>query len=89
MNATLQCLSQTEVLTNYFLNNKNKNQIINNNIAKINKNDYQLSPVYYELVNKLWDKNGPKSFSPNSFMDTINSMNPLFKKDSQEILKIL
>ena len=80
MNATLQCLSQTESLTNYFLNEKNKNQIINNNIASINKNSYQLSPVYYELVNKLWQKNGPKSFSPYSFMNEINAMNPLFKK---------
>ena len=53
---------------------------INNNIALINKNEYQLSPIYYELVHKLWDKNGPKSFSPYSFMNTINSMNPLFKK---------
>ena len=80
MNATLQCLSQTEALTNYFLNKKNKNQIIINNVALINKNAYQLSPVYCELVNKLWKINGPKSFSPYSFMNEINSMNPLFKK---------
>ena len=29
INSTLQCLSQTEDLTNYFLNEKNKNKIIN------------------------------------------------------------
>ena len=78
MNSTLQCLSQTKELTNYFLNEKNKDRIINNNIALKNKNDLQLSPVYLELIQKLWDKNGPKSFSPNIFMSTINNMNPLF-----------
>ena len=80
MNSTLQCLSQTKALTNFFLKNNNRNRIINNNIAKINKNSYQLSPVYLELIQKLWDKNGPKSFSPYNFMNTVNEMNPLFKK---------
>ena len=37
LNATLQCLSQTEPLTNYFLSKNHENEIINNNIAKINK----------------------------------------------------
>ena len=79
MNSTLQCLSQTKKLTKYFLNEKNKERIINNNIANKNKNDLQLSPVYLELIKKLWDENGPKSFSPNEFMNTIEIMNPLFK----------
>ena len=39
----------------------------------------QLSPVYLELIQRLRDKNGPKSFSPNKFMNTIEKMNPLFK----------
>ena len=79
MNSTLQCLSQTKKLTNYFLNEKNKEKIINNNIAKKNNNELQLSPVYLELIKKLWDRNGSKSFSPNEFMNTIEKMNPLFK----------
>ena len=79
MNSTLQCLSQTKDLTNYFLNKDNKDRIINNNIALKNKDDLQLSPVYLELIQKLWDENGPKSFSPNKFMNTIEKMNPLFK----------
>ena len=79
MNSTLQCLSQTKALTNYFLNVNNKEAIKNNNIALKNKNDYQLSPVFLDLIQKLWEKNGPKSFSPNTFMNTINNMNPLFK----------
>ena len=80
MNATLQCLSQTEALTEYFLNTRNKDKIINNNIALKNRNDNQLSPVYLELINKLWDPNGPKSYSPYNFMSKVNQMNPLFKE---------
>ena len=80
MNATLQCLSQTKDLTNYFLKEKNRQTIFNNNIASRNRNDLQLCPVYYELIHKLWDKNGPKSFSPYNFMNTIEKMNPLFKQ---------
>ena len=79
MNSTLQCLSQTKGLTNYFLNERNEENIINNNIALKNKNDLQLSPVYHELIKILWKKDGEKSFSPNTFMNIVNNMNPLFK----------
>ena len=84
MNSVLQCLSQTKPLTDYFLNEKNIERIINNNIEisnnKENKNELQLSPVYYELINQLWNKDGPKSFSPNKFMNQVDKMNPLFQK---------
>jgi len=80
MNSTLQCLSQTKPLTNYFLNENNKDRIINNNIASNNKNDIQLSPIYLELIQKLWEIDGPKSFSPKTFMNTVEKMNPLFKQ---------
>ena len=80
MNSTLQCLSQTKELTQYFLNPKNENRIINNNIAYADKNALQLSPIYLELIQNLWDKNGDKSFSPYNFMNTVEKMNPLFKQ---------
>ena len=80
MNSTLQCLSQTPDLTNYFLKVSKRGRIINNNLAKENKNSLQLSPIYLKLIKKLWDKRGAKSFSPNEFMNTIEKMNPLFKK---------
>jgi len=84
MNSTLQCLSQTKALTDYFLNPNNENIIKNNNIAinnkKENKNDLQLSPVYLDLIKKLWDKNGPSSFSPTDFRIRVEQMNPLFKQ---------
>ena len=80
MNATLQCLSQTGDLTNYFLCQKNISKIINNNIALKNKNDLQLSPSYFNLIQKLWDENNAKSsFSPNDFRNMVEQLNPLFK----------
>ena len=80
MNATLQCLCQTEDLTNYFLDERHSENIINNNIAKSNRNLPQLTPIYLELVKKLWDKNNPKGYySPKNFMKTVEIMNPLFK----------
>ena len=79
MNSTLQCLSQTKELTNYFLNQNNKEKILNNNISIKNKNEKQLSPIYLELIQKLWEKNNSESYSPNNFMKIINELNPLFK----------
>ena len=69
MNAALQCFSQIEELTNYFLDeNISGDKIRNNNIAKKNKNLLQLSPVYLELLKKLWNKNNIKgTYSPNKF----------------------
>ena len=85
-NAVLQCLSQTENLTNYFLRESSKEAIMNNNIAKKNKNDLQLCPAYYELIHNLWSKSGIKSFSPQSFMDLIDqlSKNDILKFRSGE-----
>ena len=50
MNASLQCLSQIEDLTNYFLDENNScGKIRNNNIDNKNENLPQLSPLYLEL----------------------------------------
>ena len=80
MNSTLQCLSQTKKLTNYFLDEKHRNKIQNNNIFLLNPNDYQLSPVYLELIENLWNDKGPSYYAPYNFMNRVNNMNPLFKK---------
>ena len=80
MNATLQCLSQTEGLTNYFLKESNEEIILNNNIAKKNKKEKQLSPSYMELINKLWEEGRKKPYSPNKFRNLVEEMNPLFKE---------
>ena len=79
MNATLQCLSQTKNLTNYFLKKDNIKNIYDK--QNQNQNELQLCPVYLELIQNLWDKNNMnKSYSPNKFMNVIEEMNPLFKK---------
>ena len=80
MNATLQCLSQTKRLTNYFLNEEHLPIIINNNIALNDPNQLQVSPVYFELLEDLWNKEGESYYAPYNFMNRINDMNPLFKK---------
>ena len=80
MNSTLQCLSQTKDLTKYFLNKKNEDRIKYNNLALEGKFELQLSPIYYQLIKKLWDKDGPQSFSPYDFKIQIEKMNLLSKK---------
>ena len=80
MNSTLQCLSQTKGLTNYFLKDSNISHIINNNIARLNPREYQLAPVYHELIQNLWRLDGQKYYAPYNFMKRVNDMNPLFKK---------
>ena len=78
MNATIQCLSQTKDLTNYFLNEKKKEFIMKNKAN--DKNDNQLCPAYLNLIEQLWDPKGPKSFSPKEFRVLVEKMNPLFRQ---------
>ncbi len=90
MNSTLQCLSQTKALTNYFLNENNKTKIINNNIYLSNNNESQLSPLYYELIQNLWATNKSNAYNPYNFMKKIKEMNPLIISgqidDSKELI---
>ena len=95
MNAILQCFSQIEELTNYFLDeNISGDKIRNNNIAMKNENLPQLSPVYLELLKKLWDKNNIKgTYSPYKFKEILETMSPLFKfdqpRDSKDFINFL
>ena len=88
MNATLQCFSNTEVLTNYFLNEKNFTKIYNNNIAKKNPQLLQLSPSYLDLINNLWIKK-QKWYPPTTFRKRLADMNPLFKEGTPNDAKDL
>jgi ubiquitin C-terminal hydrolase len=75
-------------LTNYFLNPKNQNQIINNNVFINNRDEPQLSPIYLELIQKLWPKNYDyNSFSPTVFINIVEKMNPLLKNGQSGDLK--
>ena len=80
MKATLQCLSQTERLTKYFLDEEHLPTIINNNIALKDPNEYQLSPAYFELIENLWNDEGESYYAPYNFMNRVNNMNRLFKR---------
>ena len=92
MNATLQCFSHTEILTDYFLNENNRNKIYNNNIAKKDPTLLQLSPSYLNLITNLW-LSKQKYFSPFEFRKRVADMNPLFKElsanDAKDLLNYL
>ena len=85
MNATLQSLSNSDKLTEYFLK-KYKYEPNNNN--KI------MSNVYYNVIKDLWNReNHNKSFSPNEFKEKLSQENPLFAgiaaNDSKDLINFL
>ena len=85
MNATLQCLSNTSELTNYFLKKYKYN---------INDNNKLISNEYYKVINNLWNReNNNKSYSPNSFKNVLSKENPLFAgiaaNDSKDLINFL
>ena len=82
MNSTLQCLSNTNKLTEYFLTKykQNTNRIMSN--------------VYYKLLLNLWDINkNNKSYSPYEFKEVLSKENPLFAgiaaNDSKDLINFL
>ena len=83
MNATLQCMSNTKKLTDYFLNN-----FKNGDPNKIMTNEY------YKVIKNLWNRdNNKKSYSPNSFKEALSKENPLFAgiaaNDSKDLINFL
>ena len=70
MNATLQCLSNTDKLTNYFLKE-----------FKYDKSDDTkiITNQYYRLIHHLWDKyTDKKDYAPKHFKEVLSELNPLF-----------
>ena len=85
MNATLQSLSNTTVLSNYFLKK-----------YKYNKNDHSkiISNAYYNAIHNLWDRNNHNSsYAPHSFKNILSQENPLFAgiqaNDSKDLINFL
>ena len=83
MNATLQCLSNTKKLTDYFLNifkNDDPNKIMSNEYYKV-------------LLNLCKEENNKKSYSPYSFKEVLSKENPLFAgisgNDSIDLINFL
>ena len=82
MNATLQCLSNTKELTDFFLKNYQQSR---NNI---------MSNEYYKLIINLWnEENNNNPYSPNSFKEVLSRENPLFAgiaaNDSKDLINFL
>jgi ubiquitin C-terminal hydrolase len=70
MNATLQCLSNTDKLTDYFLKEY---------VKEPNKDNKIMVNAYYEVIKALWNrKNNNKSISPYDFKEILSQENPLF-----------
>ena len=85
MNATLQCLSNTDELTKYFLNKFKFDANDNNKI---------MSNAYYNVIKNLWNRdNNNKPFSPNEFKEKLSQENPLFAgiaaNDSKDLINFL
>ena len=84
INTAIQCLCHTIPLTNYFLDEKNKDRIINNNILKNNPDEPQLSPSFLNLVeNLIVNPNKIKIFSPLEFIKNIKTLNMNFTKEEE------
>ena len=82
MNSTLQCLSNTSKLTEYFLNKykQNPNRI--------------MADAYHKLLLHLWDReNNNKPYSPYEFKEVLSKENPLFAgiaaNDSKDLINFL
>ena len=89
MNATLQCLSNINLLTGFFLFKKHMFQDI-----PIGFSDKQISKAYSDVVYHLWNPNEPKKYyTPNYFKQAISSKNKLFEgiqaNDSKDLLIFL
>ena len=82
MNASLQCLSNTKKLTQYFLKTYKYTS------------DKIMANEYYKVIKNLWKKeNNNKSYSPNSFKEVLSKENPLFAgiaaNDSKDLINFL
>ena len=83
MNATLQCLSNIDILTDFFL--------IYEDIIMKDCIKYILSFEYTKLIKNLWDENKEKKYyAPYDFKNKIGEMNPLFRgiaaNDSKDLI---
>lgn len=83
MNATIQCLSNTKKLTDYFLNNYQKEN---------NRNGRIISEAYYNVVKNLWNREN-KIYAPYEFKKILGEQNSLFAgaipNDSKDLINYI
>lgn len=89
MNSSLQCLSNTIPLRDYFINNNYKKDINKNNPIGMKGN---IAEKYGELLKEMWCGNR-RSVSPKALKSAISKWAPQFEgynqHDSQELLSFL
>jgi hypothetical protein len=92
MNSALQCLSNAVPLTEYFLLEKWKAELNEDNPLGMSG---KVAEAYANLVSNLWKPNESRSssFAPSHFKGTIGRFNSTFRgyaqQDSQELLNFL
>ena len=89
MNATLQCLSNINLLTDFFLSNKDT--FLN---IPFNAEEKPISKAFSDVLYHLWNPNETKKYySPDYFKNIISSKNKLFQgiqaNDSKDLLLFL
>ena len=85
MNATLECLSNINELTDYFLNQYTSDP---------KDETKKISNAYYEVIKNLWDKkNNNIPYSPSTFKEVLSAENTLFEgdkvNDSKDLIDFL
>ena len=85
MNATLQALSNTNSLTEYFLNNSKFNP---------NNSNKKMANEYYKVLTNLWSKTKKDGdYAPYDFKQALSEENPLFAgiqaNDSKDLINFL
>ena len=82
MNSVLQCFSNLDYLTNYFLDPSKDDVIKNNSITMTNPEAKSLAIAYKELLNDLWKGKQNIPFPPYKFKRTLGELNTLFKDNN-------
>lgn len=89
MNSILQCLSNTECLTQIFLSDAHVSQINKTNVLG---HGGKLAQVYAKLIKDMWN-DGYTKIVPREFKTTIGEFQPQFagydQQDSQELMAFL
>lgn len=90
MNSALQCIRSVEELALFFLSNKYKPEINNDNPLG---HHGAMANSYAGVLRGIYEQNSGTAFSPTQFKKTLGGLQPLFsgygQQDSQEFLSFL
>ena len=89
MNSSIQCLSNTYVLTRYFLDEIYKNELNHDNVLGTGG---KLAVQFARLLNEMWNEESPV-VTPWSFKKVVGNFQPMFsgfaQHDSAELLSFV